>query len=130
MRNLSVFTVDVLVRVEDALCLRTLGERFVLQLAQVVLTLLFRNLFCDVVLVWQVRLLATKGSAFTNLALLGRIGQEVTRSSHDVAFVVFEVLLDLNAVSLVRIGGLNLLFDNLSWFESEVVTRYQVSVFF
>ena len=111
--NRFVFTIDVMVGVEDVLYLRTLRERLILDLCQVVSVLFPSKFLCNIVAFIHVRNDSCKCCSFADFTNLRRIGQEVPGSSDDISFFISEVLFDVLFLLHVRIWGNNLLLHNL-----------------
>ena len=115
--------VDLLITIEQGGALRQLREGFLLLELLASFHLFPGQLFGVVVVVGHVTRLRREGRLLANLALLGRGGVEVPRASDDMTILAPEVLLDIDAVNHVGVGGLvGLISHSLCWFEIYVVS--------
>jgi hypothetical protein len=118
-RNGNILTVDLQIWVEEVLKLGlgALREGLILELGLVVLQFFQCNFMGCVVLIGLVLLDAVERGVLVELARLAGVRQEILGSHEDITFLVPEILLDVNAIGLMRVGGLDLLPHNLGGHE-------------
>ena len=130
MRDGWILLKNLAIGVEGVCVLGTLREVLVLQLRVVILTLSCSKLLRSIVIVLNVGDRSAKCDLLANLASLDWVGLNVSWLDQHFTRILFatEVLLDLNEVGHVLVGGLNLDLDHALGLERLLVSNsYLVS---
>lgn len=129
MRNDSILSIDSLIIIESGLRLDTLREWFFLEFALMVESLFFSELLRTVIIIFNIRDVATECGAVTILSFFGRVGQEVSRLSDNSTFFITVLFLNISSLIQMFEGRNNGLLDLFGGFEAGLVTSFQMAIF-
>jgi hypothetical protein len=126
----SVLTKGIFDCAESPSRLNSLRKRLLLHLLMMVIKLFLFKFVLPVIGLWHMLDNTTESSAFTNLSLLGRISQEVTRLSWHRPIVILNLLLNFFEISQMIKVGFNFSLNGFGRFEIHFMTSFFIAVLF